>query len=186
MESLPYPASPARIQALAVVSPAGYWLRYPPRDSPIPPAMAAVVAQGQLTATPITNPFGLASAAGVAADILGRLAPSLHLGSLAAAQDFYGIAPGDRPFNRRRYHAASTVEQSSSVLASRSTRTGSPPNCSRWPNSPSNQSGCRCDCARPASHRRYRKQLQLPLRRHDNFRVSSLTSAIARSAQRLS
>jgi hypothetical protein len=85
MESLPYPASPARIQALAVVSPAGYWLRYPPRDSPIPPAMAAVVAQGQLTATPITNPFGLAGAAGVAADILGRLAPSLHLGRLAAA-----------------------------------------------------------------------------------------------------
>ena len=107
--------------------------------------MAAVVALDQLTATPITNPFGLAGA-GVAADILRRLAPSLRLGG--GTGDFYGIAPGDRRFNRRRYHPAHTVEQSSSVLASRSTRTRSLPNCSRWSNSPSNQSGCRCGCAR--------------------------------------
>jgi hypothetical protein len=35
--------------------------------------MAAVVAQGQLTAIPITNPFGLAGAAGMAADILAQV-----------------------------------------------------------------------------------------------------------------
>jgi hypothetical protein len=66
--------------------------------------MAAVVAKGQLTATPITNPFGLAGAAGVAADILAQVDAFLARGQpgggtgLLAAQDFYGIAPGDPRF----------------------------------------------------------------------------------------
>ena len=63
-----------------VVSPAGTWSHHASRDSPVPLAMAAVVAQGQLTATPITNPFGLAGAAGMAADNLAQAGASLARG----------------------------------------------------------------------------------------------------------
>jgi hypothetical protein len=48
-------------------------------------AMAAVFAPGQLTATPIANPFGLPGAAGVAAGMLAEVGAFLHVGSLAAA-----------------------------------------------------------------------------------------------------
>jgi len=133
--------------------------------------MAAFVAQGQLTATP--SPIRSGWPAPLASS--RRSAPSLHVGSLAAAQDFYGIARATRDST----DAVTTPPARSSGRhpspRGRSTWTRSPPNCSRWSNSPSNQSGCRSGCARPASHRRYRKQLQLPLRRQDNVRVSVVT-----------
>jgi len=48
-------------------------------------AMAAVFAPGQLTATPVANPFGLAGTAGAAAGTLAEIGAFLHVGSLAAA-----------------------------------------------------------------------------------------------------
>jgi hypothetical protein len=48
-------------------------------------AMAGILTPGQLTATPIDNPFGLAGPAGTVANLLATLGAWLHVGSLAAA-----------------------------------------------------------------------------------------------------
>jgi hypothetical protein len=48
-------------------------------------SMASSVDPGQLTATPIANPLGLAGTAGTVAQVLSQVGSVLHVGSLAAA-----------------------------------------------------------------------------------------------------
>jgi hypothetical protein len=184
MESLPYPASPSRIRVLAIVSPTGTGRSmHTPQPDPAghgPPSSRRACSVPHT----ITNRFGLAGAAGILAQVGAFLTPGQPGGGTGLLWDRTG-----RPAIQR---AVTTQPARSSRRhpspRGRLTWTRSPPNCSRWSNRPSNQPGCRCGCARPASHRRATGSSS-NCRFDDTITFecrSSLTSAIARSAQRLS
>jgi hypothetical protein len=170
MESLPYPASPARIRVLAIVSPTGTGRSmhhttarsrrsWPPslrRASSLPPHHPSVRA-GRRRRHPRA----------------GRRLPCTWA---AWWRHRTSMGSHGRPaIQPTPYHAARTVERSPPVSARQVDldalaaellavveQSVQPVRLPLW-------------LCPPASHRRYRKLLQLPLRRHDNFRVSVVT-----------